>query len=304
MKYDLLIKNGVIVSPSESLQANIAVKNGKIAAIGNEEFPAGEVVDARGQFVLPGVIDIHVHYREPGMTERDDFYHGSRASAIGGCTTVFDMPNTLPPVDTAEHFAFKKQCIAGKSFVDYCLWGIIIGNDISHIGELAECGIIAYKIFLGNSGGPFASPEEGALFEAFRQIEKTGLRVCVHAEDRGFSEYYEKKFELEGRNDYMDFDTARSNVSEALAVSRMAALAHFSGCKIHILHTSAKESVAIGSIARSNGIEMTLETCPQYLHFTKEDRLRFGSQTEGPAARPYKGGQRGDAAGAQGRSLS
>ncbi len=278
MKYDLLIKNGTVVTSGETYPADIGIADGKIAAIlapgGKNE--AAKEVDAGGKYVLPGLIDIHSHFREPGYPKRDDFRHGSRTGAIGGITTVFDMPNCVPAIDSKEHFELKRNLVEGNSSVDYGFWGTITGNDLSHIEELAECGAIGYKIFVGQTFGAIPSPAEGALFEAFKRIRETGLRIGVHAEDRGFVEYFEEEFKKQGRIDYMDFDYARGNTSEALAIARMAVMSHMAGNKMHIVHMSTKEGKAIVKAARGLGVDITCETCPQYTILTKEDFYKYG----------------------------
>lgn len=277
MKYDLAIKNGSIVTSKEIMRANVYTRNGVISVITEADYAADNEIDATDLCILPGVIDAHVHYREPGMTEKNDFFHGSMSSAIGGCTTVFDMPNTIPLVDTAEHVRYKLHAIEGKSFVDYCLWGIIVGNDISRIKELYDSGIVAYKIFLGSSSGLVASPEEGALYDAMCEIAKTGLIVGFHAEDRGFSEYYEKLFKEQGRGKYQDFEIARSKISEALAIARLATLTRYSKARSHILHLSSKDGLDICRAAQREGITLTAETCPQYLFLKSGDYKKLGN---------------------------
>lgn len=279
MKADMLIKNGTVVTPKENYAADIAIVGGKIAAIlaPGSACNADTVLDAAGKFVLPGIIDIHSHFRDPGLTVRDDYFYGSRTAAIGGITTTFDMPNTVPAIDTKEHFELKKSCATGRSFVDFGIWGTISSDDLSHIEELAECGVIGYKLFIGQTYGAIPSPSEGALYEAFKRIRETGLRIGVHAEDRGFVEYFENKFKAEGRIDYMDFDYARGNTSEALAIARMAVLSYMAGNKMHIVHMSTKEGMAIVDEARSRfGVDITCETCPQYTFLTKDDFYKYG----------------------------
>jgi len=126
LKVDLLIKEGKVMIPSGELaELSIAVEDGKIKALTfkPEAFKAEKVIDAKGRIVLPGVIDCHVHFRDPGRTHKEDFESGSRAAAVGGVTTVFDMPNTIPPTTTLEAFREKLEAASRKSLVDFCLWG-------------------------------------------------------------------------------------------------------------------------------------------------------------------------------------
>ena len=279
MQFDLLVKNGTVVSSTESFPADVAVKDGKITAIlaplsGAE---AKTVVDATGKYIIPGIIDCHSHFREPGYPKRDNFWSGSRTAAIGGITTVFDMPNNVPAIDSKENFEMKRSMIEDKgSYVDYGLWGTVIGNDASNVEDLAKCGAIGYKIFIGQTFGALPSPEEGALYEIFQVIKNVNRRVGVHAEDRGFVEYFEKKFKAAGRIGYMDFDYARGNTSEALAIARMAVMSGCVGNKMHIVHMSTDEGRTIVKAAKQLGVDITCETCPQYTFMTKDDFYKYG----------------------------
>ncbi len=278
MSYDLLIKNGTVVTSTAIFSADIGIKHGKIEAIMSPDSnaSAGKTIDATGKYIIPGIIDIHSHFREPGYPKRDDFLHGSRTAAIGGITCVFDMPNCIPAIDTKEHFTLKRNMVEGNSFVDYGFWGTVVGNDLSHIEDLASCGAIGFKIFVGQTFGAIPSPSEGALYEAFKRIRDTGLRIGVHAEDRGFVEYFQEEFTKQGRIDYMDFDYARGNTSEALAIARMAVMSAMVGNKMHIVHMSTDEGKKIVKIAKSMNVDITCETCPQYTILTKEDFYKYG----------------------------
>src|ERR1700749_1171196 len=137
-KADLVIHGGTVVSPDAEYRASIAIKDGKIHAIGAPEAmpPANETLDAGGMHVLPGAIDVHVHFRDPGYPHKEDFGSGTAAAAFGGVTTVFDMPNTVPPTGTADILA-AKHAIAGKSaHVDYGLYGLLGEDTIPHVPDL------------------------------------------------------------------------------------------------------------------------------------------------------------------------
>lgn len=278
MKYDLLIKNGTVVLSDRNLNADVAIKDGKVAAVGKRGSftEAGETIDVAGKYVLPGIIDIHCHFRDPGMTQKEDFSTGTMSAAFGGVTTIFDMPNTAPPVATSEIMAKKIEAIEKKAYVDFCLWGTVVGNDISHIQELADNGVVGFKIFIGETTGSLPSPEEGALFEAFKLIRETGLRVGIHAEDRGFVNYFTNKFKQENKNDYQSFDYARGNTAEALAIARLLVISKAAGNKLHIVHMSTKEGVNLVSLARAQGVDVSAETCPQYLVLQSEDFDKIG----------------------------
>ena len=120
--------------------------------------PARETLDATGLHVLPGAIDVHVHFRDPGYPHKEDFASGTAAAAFGGVTTVFDMPNTIPPTGTAEMLAAKHRIAAAKAHVDFGLYGLLGEDTIEHVPALVEGGVIGFKLYMGNTFGKIPSP--------------------------------------------------------------------------------------------------------------------------------------------------
>ena len=143
-KVDLVINGGIIVSPDTEYRASIAVKDGLIHAIGAASAmpEAKQTLDAAGLHILPGAIDVHVHFRDPGYPQKEDFGSGTAAAAFGGVTTVFDMPNTLPTIATAEALAAKHKIASEKAYIDYGLYAVLGEESIGHIPSLIEGGII------------------------------------------------------------------------------------------------------------------------------------------------------------------
>ena len=156
---DLVIRSGLVVSPDSVIEASVAIKDGRIIAVGDDAImpPATETLDARGLHVLPGAIDDHVHFRDPGYPHKEDFASGTAAAAFGGVTTVFDMPNTIPPTGTPEILADKLQMAAGKAHVDFGLYALLGEDTIEHVPELAKSAI-GFKLYMGNTFGKIASP--------------------------------------------------------------------------------------------------------------------------------------------------
>ena len=166
---DLVIQNGKVVSPDSVIDASVAIKDGVIIAVGADAAmpPARETLDAKGMHLLPGAIDVHVHFRDPGYPHKEDFASGTAAAAFGGVTTVFDMPNTIPPTGTPEILAEKHQMAAGKAHVDFGLYALLGEDTIEHVPELAK-GAIGFKLYMGNTFGAIPSPSTGAMLECFR----------------------------------------------------------------------------------------------------------------------------------------
>lgn len=158
--YDLLIKNGKIVTAESVTEGNIAVKNGKIRAIliKGEEPEAKKVIDAEGKYVFPGAIDTHAHLNDPGYTWREDYEHGTAAAAVGGYTTIIDMPlQNEPAMTTAEIFDKKESIVSPNAYVDYCFWGGLIPDNFDDLEELDEKGCVAFKSFIGPVSPDYSS---------------------------------------------------------------------------------------------------------------------------------------------------
>ena len=163
MAADLVIKNGWVVTPEETFQGGVAISNEKIVAIGaNDVLPQGkEEIDAKGKHILPGIIDGHVHFREPGMTHKEDFTTGSTAAVCGGITSVVDMPNTVPPTAQAEQVKIKQQLGEAKSLVDFGVTGVVVQTNTKDILPMADAGAIGFKIFFGKTIGNLPFPDDG-----------------------------------------------------------------------------------------------------------------------------------------------
>jgi dihydroorotase len=258
---DLIVRNGTIVSPDAVAVGSIAIKEGRILAVGADEAmpPALESFDASGLHVLPGAIDVHVHFRDPGYPEKEDWASGTAAAAFGGVTTVFDMPNTIPPTGTAEVLAAKHAIAASKACVDFGLYGLLGDDTIEHVPALVDGGVIGFKLYMGNTFGKIPSPSTGAMLEAFEVVAPTGKRISLHAETNSI---------MERRHERM---AARPAVVAVEAVSRAAILAEWTGARIHILHISSAEELRPLREGKARGVDITGETCPHYLLLSTDD---------------------------------
>ncbi len=165
---------------------DIAIEDGKIVAIGPELPGAADEIDARGLHVFPGLIDVHLHFNEPGRTEWEGAATGSRALAAGGGTLFFDMPlNSTPCTVNAAAFDRKRAALAESSITDFALWGGLIPGNVSEMAELADRGVVGFKAFLCDSGLPeFPRADDLTLFEGLREAARLGLPVAVHAESQ------------------------------------------------------------------------------------------------------------------------
>jgi len=270
---DLVIRGGIIVSPDTEYKASIAIKNGIILAIGEQDaMPnAKEYLDAAGLHVLPGAIDVHVHFRDPGYPQKEDFASGTAAAAFGGVTTVFDMPNTLPTIADARALAEKHAVASAKAHVDYGLYAVLGEDSFANVDELIAGGIIGFKLYMGNTFGRIPSPSTGAMLEAFEIAAPTGKRISLHAETNSIMERREARLREAGRIDPLAHLAARPAVVAVEAVSRAAVLAEWTGARIHILHISSAAELRPLAEAKARGVDITGETCPQYLLLSTDD---------------------------------
>ena len=275
---DLVISGGTIVTPDAEYRASLAVKDGLIHAIGAPEaMPAArQTLDATGLHILPGAIDVHVHFRDPGYPDKEDFASGTAAAAFGGVTTVFDMPNTLPTIATPEALAAKHKIAAGKAYVDYGLYAVLGEDSIEHVHALIEGGIIGFKLYMGNTFGRIPSPSTGAMLEAFEVVAPTGKRISLHAETNSIMERRESRLRAAGRTEPIAHIAARPAVVAVEAVARAAILAEWTGARIHVLHISSAAELRPLAEAKARGVEITGETCPHYLLLSEADYDKFG----------------------------
>lgn len=270
---DLVVNGGTIVTPDTQYQASIAIKDGKILAIGNDDAMPGaqESLDATGLHILPGAIDVHVHFRDPGYPQKEDFASGTAAAAFGGVTTVFDMPNTLPAIADARSLAEKHEIASAKAHVDYGLYAVLGEDSLPHVEELVEGGVIGFKCYMGNTFGRIPSPTTGAMLELFEIVAPTGKRISLHAETNSIMERREARLRAVGRTDPLAHLAARPAVVATEAVERAATLAEWTGARIHILHISSAAELRPLAEAKARGVDITGETCPQYLLLSADD---------------------------------
>lgn len=275
MRCDLIVAGGTLVLPQGELPGHVLMHQGRIVGIMSGErrdLPAArQVLDADGLYVLPGLIDAHVHFREPGATHKEDWASGSAAAACGGIATVFEMPNTSPPTTDPERVREKAAIAEGKSYVDFGLFAVIVDSNLDQIEPLRGAGIVGYKIFLGETTGDLPAPDDGGVVDAMGRIAGSGLRLGFHAEDRAICDHFRALVRAAGRNDLAAHTEARPSIAEAGAISRICTLARYTGCPVHIFHLAAGEGVELVQKARAWGVDVTVETCPQYLFLDVND---------------------------------
>ncbi|WP_028977487.1 allantoinase AllB [Sporolactobacillus terrae] len=296
MHWDHLIKNGTIATPSETYQANLYIKEGKISAISKTalEGTAEQETDARGQYILPGLIDVHVHSRDPGPTYKEDFFTSTQAAAAGGITTIFDMPNTTPPTRDAASYQAQVANLTPKAHVDFGLWGIALGPmNNAGLPELHDAGVIGIKYFWGYAvnkntfqltynyepGMTDVLPplSDGEVYQIFQDVAKTGNVLAIHGEDSSLIQTLTEQVKKSGRDDYEALLDGRPNLAEEVTVQMGTAFSRASGAKLHVLHVTTAEAADAIRRAQAQGAPVSAETCPHYLFLSNEDYPTVGA---------------------------
>lgn len=272
-----------VVLPDEVRPATLVIADGRIAAVlGHGDAPA-DVVDVGSLTVSPGLVDSHVHINEPGRTEWEGFATATRAAASGGVTTLVDMPlNSVPPTTTVEALELKRSAAEGAVHVDVAFWGGVTSADTTSVASLAAAGVCGFKVFLVPSGvTEFGWVDAGGLTSALAAAGD--LPVLVHAEAPG---PLEAAPEPAGRS-YAAYLASRPPAAEVVALEMVLAALRTTGGRAHILHLSAADGLAVIARARSEGLRISVETCPHYLSLAAEDIPDGATQTK--CAPPIRG---------------
>jgi dihydroorotase len=256
--FDLILTGGTVVNQDGAGARDLGIRDGKIAAIGSlSGASAGEEIDCRGLHILPGVIDTHVHFREPGFTHKEDLESGSRAAVLGGVTAVFEMPNTEPPTIGASALAEKIRRARGRMHCDFAFF---VGGTPTNIPDLPELerlpGCAGVKVFMGSSTGKLLVSDNEGIRAILRAIRR---RASFHAEDEP---RLEERKALRVENDPRSHPVWRDAAAALRATTRLVALARETGKRVHVLHVSTAEEMDV--LAQHRDIA-TVEVTPQHL---------------------------------------
>jgi allantoinase len=293
---DLLIRGATVVREAGCERLDVGIADGRIVALGPElPGPASDEIAADGLHLLPGVVDGHVHFNEPGRSDWEGFATGTRALAAGGATAAIDMPlNAHPPTVTAAAFDAKRACLEQSAVVDVALWGGLVPGALEAMDELAERGVVGFKAFMCASGiDDFPRADDLTLYEGMGRAAALGLPVAVHAENDNITAALGQRARAAGRLGARDFLDSRPAIAELEAVNRAIALAQDTGCALHVVHVSTGRAVAAIAEARAGGVDVSCETAPHYLVLTDADAERLG--TVAKCAPPLRPGPEADA---------
>ena len=267
----LLIKNATVVLPTGCERMSVVVEGARIATLDAAiHARADEVVDAAGLHLIPGVIDDQVHFREPGLTHKEDLHTASRACAKGGVTTFLEMPNTRPAAVNQELLNQKLELARQKSLVNY---GFYIGATPGNVADLKQAtrtpGI---KIFIGSSTGDLLVDDQGALERIFAE---TTLPICAHCEDETTTRRNTERLTAGGRTlELADHSKIRDHAAAIVATKRAMDLAFRHNHRFHVLHVSTGEECELLADHRNL---VTAEACPHHLFFNTDDYARLGT---------------------------
>lgn len=280
-EFDLLIRNGLIVTEEKVFKGDIGICSGKFAEIAEKIEPeaiAASEINAAGLHILPGLIDSHVHADDPGRTEWETFNHVTRSLAAGGVTTFFDMPlNSIPYTNDGQAFKTKKVAADQNCVIDYALLGGVTPDNLEYIKELKSCGAVGFKGFLCFSGiAEYGYLDDEDLFSAMEKIAEENSVLMLHAENAAITTRLSKKAQSEKRLSIRDYVATRPVACEITSVQKALSMAEVTKCKTHIVHVSSGEVADVVTRAKARGTDVTVETCPQYLSLTVEDFERIG----------------------------
>jgi dihydroorotase len=271
-EFDLVVKSTTILTPGGRVSGQVAVKDEKIVGVLAPEavVPAKRTIDAGDKPVIPGLIDTHCHFRDPGYTHKEDYYNGTIAAAAGGVTTVFDMPNVDPPTTTADRLKAHLENAQSKAVVDFGhnASGVVPEN----IKELAEAGATAFKVWMMKDiGRDYPHPpgtsltNNAVLYRVFEEVAETGLPLYIHPHDHDLYELFVQRSQKQWGMDFRSYARALRGGNGVVLNAAIATILEFQrsvGTKLHVLHLSTRNGVKMVRQAKAEGRDVTAEANP------------------------------------------
>ena len=277
MKVEKLFTGATIVTHGGRYEGNIGVNEGKIAYIGKESIEADEVVAMPGKYLLPGVIDAHIHFQDPGPTDREDMEHGTASCAAGGITTGLSHPMNVPPTTTVENFETIRKAYEGRCYIDYGIHGGGVSTNLKDVDDLwRNTGSTSIKMFMCFSVTDFPFVQDDALYQHLEIIAKNGGLAMIHAENDLILKVREEQLKAEGKNDGVAYNASHPAFAEIEAINRAIVFSEQTGATVLIVHNSTAEGLRMIKEARLRGLKIYAETCPHFLTFTVDDMNKHG----------------------------
>jgi len=276
-QFDLAVIGANVIIDGVSRPLSIGISGGRISALVDPRVSVGarETIRAFGMTVLPGLVDAHVHLREPGFAHKEGFEAGTRAAAAGGVTTVMVQPTTDPPTITADALREKVRLAMGKAYVDFALQ-VGVGDDPSHIAELAKMGAPSFELYLSDLRPPLLTSDSGRLLEVLYRIAEVGRVAAITPGDDGIVASYERNLAPHLVGTALGFVQSRPPIAEAMGTARACQAARETCARVHLRQISCRESVNVVRKAKEANIRLTAEVMPHHLVLTAEEVERQG----------------------------
>ena len=272
---DLAVMGGTVVTDRGRARLNVYAADGRVAHVGPETLAATDVVDASGLFVLPGMVDSHVHLMDPGPTDREDFPTGTSAAAASGVTTIVEHTHGHPVREVAD-FTEKAEYLRDRSWVDFGLAAHAWPDRVDRIPELWRAGVVFFKIFTCDTHGlPGFSPAD--VLSAFRTLARAGAPCLVHCEDDSITAAAERALRESGRDDGAVLPEWRNREAELVATAATSILARATGTRATIAHVSHPGAAELITDQRRRGGDLAAEACPQYFLLREHEALDHGA---------------------------
>jgi len=273
--FDVGLVGGKAYLDGKVADANIYVSDGKIAKVSGAREKAERTIGCPGLLILPGAIDSHVHFREPGMEHKEDWGTGSKAAAAGGICTVIDMPNTKPPTTTVKLLEEKRKIAEKDSIVNFALY---FGASSENAAEMKKAkGIAGFKVYMGTTTGDLRVESDADVLRAFKIAKAKKVPAAVHAQDEGLLRHYNALIRGSGRNDALAYCDANPVSVAIRGLERAIAQASVAKNHLHACHVSSIEEVQLISEAKRAGVDATCEVCPHHMFMSRKDAGRLGN---------------------------
>lgn len=274
-----LLHGAEVADEADVAKRDVLVADGRVGRVEPQlhgRVDADEEVDLAGFLILPGAIDPHVHFEEPGNISREDFGSGSRQAAAGGITTVIEHPLSDPPTMTRELFEAKRDLVADHAYVDFGLWGGANGTNIEEFEPMQSAGAFGFKAFMLGSEPEYPSLDDAQLLDTMYEAARIGSTMLVHAENEAIVDACTTRLKADGRTDGHAHIEARPPIAEIEATARAVTLASHARCRLEVVHLSTAGAVDIIASARAAGSQVRAEVCPHFLTLTDDELTRRG----------------------------
>lgn len=274
-----VVANGTVATDYGVFQAHVVIVGERIAALSTDDDivrDAEEVIDASGYVVMPGAIDPHSHFEDPGHTEREDFTTGTMSAAAGGFTTVIEHPLTYPPVTTVDLYTSKREMAKQKVMIDFGLWGALTPTSLQHMDGQWREGAMGFKAFIPFSDPSYPNASDDDLLLGMQTAAAKDALVLVHCENDDILQANRARLKAAGRRDFMAHPESRPPFTEEEAAHRALYIARHAGARLQVVHTSSPETLEVIIAARAAGQKASGEVCPHHLLLDLDDFQTLG----------------------------